>query len=372
MWMKGCALRLEKNEKVELRRRFIINFVYFLIFAGIVALVIRYMAKWMMPFVLAFVVAVLLQRPVKWLVKLTKGGKTFFSVALVIFMVLLLAGLVLLIGWRVVVWVTAFVGDSANILAIQDMLISIGDTIGHAIAKLSSALPADAVESLMNAVDSLTDTLISAFSGLFTGVASWALALTQQLPMWIVNFIIWVVASVFCTIDYDSIMAFFFRQLPEKTCTLITVAKEHCVKTVFKVLRAYMLLMLITFAELSIGFLILGVEHALLLGALVAVVDILPVLGTGTVLIPWSLIALILGDYKMFIGIGLLYIIITVVRNVLEPRIVSGQIGLNPLVTLFFMYLGLHSIGVIGMFIFPVVVMVAKELQDAGYIHIWK
>ena len=363
---------MDKKQKIESRRGFIINFIYFAIFTAIAFLVLRYMVKWMMPFILAFVVAMLLQRPVKWLVKLTKGGKKFFSVALVIFMVLMLAGLVLLIGWSVVTWVTDFVGNPANIQMIQDMVNSAGDNISDVISRMANSLPADGGESLMTAVDSVVESLISVFSDLFKWIGAWALDLTQQLPMWLVNFIIWIVASIFCTIDYDSIVAFFGRQIPEKTRNLIVVAKEHSVRTVFKVLRTYMLLMLITFVELSVGFLILDIEYAFLLGALVAVVDILPVLGTGTVLIPWSVISLIWGDYKLFIGIGLLYIIITVVRNILEPRMISEQIGLNPLVTLFFMYLGLHSIGVIGMFLFPVIVMVAKELQHAGYIHIWK
>ena len=363
---------MDKKQKIESRRGFIINFIYFAIFAAIAILVMRYLVKWMLPFLLAFVVAMLLQRPVKWLVKLTKGGKKIFSVALVIVMVLLVAGLVLLIGWRLVVWVTNFVGDPANIQMIQDAVNSIGDTISNAIANLSDKLPADTVESLTSGVDSLVSSLASAFSGLFTGIAAWALDVTKQLPMWLVNVIIWIVASVFCTIDYDAIVGFFGRQVSEKTRNLVVVAKEHCGRTVFKVLRAYMLLMLITFVELCLGFWIIGVDRVFLIAALVAVVDILPVLGTGTVLIPWSIVGLLMGDYKIFIGIGLLYIIITVVRNILEPRIVSDQIGLNPLVTLFFMYLGLHSIGVIGMFLFPVTVMVIKELQDAGYIHLWK
>ena len=363
---------MAKSEKVEMRRRFIINFVYFLIFVGIVFLVLRYLAAWMMPFVLAFVVAMLLQKPVKWLVKLTKGGKKFFSVALVVAMVLLLAGLVLLIGWSVVSWVIDVVSDPSTIQTLQSGLMSIGNAVQQALSKLSNTLPEDAVQSLMTAINSVTERLISAVSGLFASITSWALSLTKQLPMGIVSFIFWIVASVFCTMDYDNIIGFFARQLPEKTCRLISVTKEYCVHTVFKVLRAYLLLMLITFVELCIGFSVLGLKSAILLGAIVAVVDILPVLGTGTVLIPWSLLALILGDYKMFIGIGLMYIIITVVRNVLEPRLVSEQIGLNPLVTLFFMFLGLQSIGVVGMFVFPIVVMVLKKLQDAGYVRLWK
>ena len=244
---------MERNEKVEFRRRFIINFVYFLIFAGLVFLALRYLAAWMMPFVLAFAVAMLLQKPVKWLVKLTKGGKKFFSIALVVAMVLLVAGIVLLIGWRLVIWVTDFVSDPANVHTLQSGVTTAADAIQQALSKLSDTMPDTAVESLMSAINSVTEKLISLVSSLFASATSWVLNLTKQLPMGIVSFIFWIVASVFCTVDYDNIIAFFARQLPEKTCNLIAVAKNYCVNTVFKVLRAYLLLMLITFVELSIG-----------------------------------------------------------------------------------------------------------------------
>ena len=254
----------------------------------------------------------------------------------------------------------------------QSSVTAVVEAIRQALDKVSNSMSEEAVNSLMSAINTVAERLISVLSGLFASITSWALNITKRLPMGIVSFIFWVVASVFCTVDYDNIIAFFARQLPEKTCKLIVVTKDYGVNTVFKVLRAYMLLMLITFVELSVGFTVLGVKSSVLVGAVVAIIDILPVLGTGAVLIPWSLLSLILGDYKMFIGLGIMYIVITVVRNILEPRFVSEQIGLNPLVTLFFMFLGLQSVGVLGMFAFPIIVMVLKKLQDAGYIRLWK
>ena len=359
-------------EKVEKRRTFIINFLYFLIVATLVFFLLKYVVKWAMPFLLAFIVAFLLQKPLKWLVRKTKGGRKFFSVALVIVMVLVLAGLVVLISWRLFLWVKGYVMDQNSVNAVKEALKGIASAFQGVLNHLSDSLSDDAVASVTEAISSLTDKLIAIVTGWFGSLASWAINITQSLPMMLVSLIIWIVASVFCTIDYDQIVSFFMRQLPAKGAHLVDVTRNLFKDTLFKVLRAYLLLMCITFAELSVGLLILRVENAVLLAALIAVIDILPVLGVGTVLIPWALISLIMGNYGMFIGLGITYIVITVVRNVLEPRIVSRQIGLNPLVTLFFMFLGLKSIGVAGIFLFPVTVMVIKELQDAGHIHIWK
>lgn len=358
--------------KVEHRRSFLINLLYFGIIGLLVFLVFRYLALWMLPFVFAFIVAALLQKPLRWLVKVNNGGKKFFSVVLVVVCILILAGLILLLGWRVVVGVSNFVSDESNIQMIQDTVMNATGSIQNMISTLSDALSEEAVESLTAGIETISDNFLSVLTSMFTGAASWLLTFTtQRLPMILVSFIIWIVASIFCTIDYERVTGFFLRQVPDRHKELVNTTRELFTGTVFKMLKAYMLLMFITFVELSIGFMVLKVSYAIPLAALIALVDILPILGTGTVLIPWALISLIMGDYKLFIGLGIIYIIITVIRNIIEPRLVSQQIGLNPLVTLFFMYLGLRAIGLAGMLLFPMCVMVLKQLHDSGRIHIW-
>ena len=207
-------------------------------------------------------------------------------------------------------------------------------------------------------------------SNLFGSAAKW---MTAYLPSLFIGFVIWIAASIFLSIDYDKVTGFLLRQIPDCHQPLVAATRSLCHNTVFKMTKAYGLLMLLTFGELSAGLLILRVPYAIPLAALIAVVDILPVLGTGTVLIPWALICLIRGDMALFGGLTVLYIIITVVRNILEPRMVSHQIGLSPLVTLFFMFLGLKATGgLLGMLLFPIGIMILKQLQESGYIRIWK
>ena len=105
---------------------------------------------------------------------------------------------------------------------------------------------------------------------------------------------------------------------------------------------------------ICLGFLLLSVPYAVGLALLVAVIDIMPVLGTGLVLIPWAIIAAVLGSYKMAIGVAALYIIMLAVRNVVEPKLVGNQMGLHPLVTLIAMFVGLQLFGLAGLFGFPI------------------
>ena len=139
-----------------------------------------------------------------------------------------------------------------------------------------------------------------------------------------------------------------------------------------RILRVYLLLMCITFVELFIGFKILRVDMAFFYAFLTAIVDILPVLGTGTVLIPWGIIACILGNMGMGVGILILYVIITAVRQFLEPKIIGQQVGLHPIVTLICIFAGGKFMGILGIFLFPIMATVLKKMNDEGTIHLWK
>ena len=117
--------------------------------------------------------------------------------------------------------------------------------------------------------------------------------------------------------------------------------------------------------ELFVGLLLLRVPYAFLLALLIAVVDILPVLGTGTIVIPWGIITLILGNFPLGIGLLILYAIITVVRQSLEPRVVGHQIGLHPLITLISMFVGVSLFGFLGLFGLPIAVTVFVQIKRA-------
>jgi len=193
-----------------------------------------------------------------------------------------------------------------------------------------------------------------------------------SVPSFLVKFIITIVASFFFVSDYYAITSFLARQLPQKARDMLFKVKEKGVDVIFKFGRAYAILLSITFVELLIGFSLLRVDYALLIALLTAIVDILPVLGTGTVLIPWAAAMLILGNFPLGIGLLILYAIITVVRQMLEPRVVGKQIGLYPLVTLVCMFVGTYLFGFVGLFGLPIIATVLVQLNQSGDIHLFK
>ena len=114
----------------------------------------------------------------------------------------------------------------------------------------------------------------------------------------------------------------------------------------------------ITFIELFVGFLILGIDYSFVLAILIAVLDILPVLGTAVVLAPWGIILLLMKNYFLGVGMLILLLIISIVRQIIEPKILGDSFGVHPLVSLITLYIGLKLFGVVGMVLLPMIVMI--------------
>ena len=128
-----------------------------------------------------------------------------------------------------------------------------------------------------------------------------------------------------------------------------------------KYLRSYSLIFLLTFGELFLGFSVIGIDGAVVFAALVALVDILPVLGAGAVLVPWAIIEFILGNTALGVSLAVLQVIIAIVRQIVEPRIVGRGIGLHPVVSLMSMYVGLRVFGILGMIGAPLFFVIVKN-----------
>ena len=213
-----------------------------------------------------------------------------------------------------------------------------------------------------SAAASLGQTVVS-FSGTAMKSAS---GVAASMPMMILRIVLTIISTYFVSVDFERIVRCLKRLLPKKVEKMVYLIKKKTVHSLKVFLCSYCLLFLMTFVELSIGFFTLRIPYPILIGLLVAVVDIMPVLGTGTVLLPWAVIAVILKNIPLAIGMVLLYIIITVIRNIVEPRLVGQQIGLHPLATLISMFLGMQLLGIIGLFAFPIILSLLLQFQRDG------
>ncbi|MBQ8026850.1 MAG: AI-2E family transporter, partial [Clostridia bacterium] len=215
------------------------------------------------------------------------------------------------------------------------------------------------------------------FSSIMTPLSG-VISKASKVPSFLISIVIFFIACCFMTADYDRIVNFIKRQLPEKKKETLSKTKNLTISTLGKMIKAYCLIICITFTEIFIGLTVLDLlglytgGYKILIALGIAIVDIFPILGSGTVLIPWGIISLFTGNIGRGIGLLVIYVIITVLRQYIEPKLVAGQLGLPPIATLISMYLGLKIFGVLGMFILPLTITIIKVLNDDGVIHLWK
>lgn len=187
-------------------------------------------------------------------------------------------------------------------------------------------------------------------------------AVVGAMPELLLSLIVALIAAVYFCLDLEKINAYLLSLLPTKWAKSLISFKQSLFKTALSYLRSYLILMGFTFALLLVGFMLIGVNYALLLAAIISVVDLFPVLGVGTVLIPWAIGCFLFGDARSAIGLGILYLVCFVLRQYLEPRLVGNSLGIHPLAALFFMYAGFQFGGVFGMLLAPLICILLLPL----------
>lgn len=349
----------------ERKRKFIIDVVFIGLILAAVYFVIEYLAVWVLPFIIGLLVAIILQKPVAYLTEKTKVGRGFWSCLLVLTVLCALFAVIGLLGWALyeeapgfAKWLTGLVPD------IRDTFNSVSAWFSG----ITKMLPAGVSGALESAPANIISAVVSGVTGLVTLVAE---KVITDGPGLLISCIFSVVASCYITKDYRKIVNFILSQLSEKNAKIVVSIKQLFVTNILKMLRGYIIIMFITYIELFIALTILKVDYAAILAALIAVLDILPVVGTGTVLLPWFVISLLMGNVWLGVGVLITYIAITIIRNIIEPRIIGQQVGLPPIVTLIAMYVGLKIFGVLGMMLLPVSIIIIVKLQESGIIHIW-
>lgn len=196
--------------------------------------------------------------------------------------------------------------------------------------------------------------------------------ITSGLPSALIRWATALISSYFFAWDYPRIASFLSRQCPPRIRLPLQAGAAYARATLLRLIQSYGWILLITFSELALGLTLLHVARPIRLAVWIALIDILPVLGIGIVLIPWAGIALLQGAYARGVGLLILFAVISLLRNVLEPRIVGQKTGLSPLLTLICMMLGLWMFGVSGIFLLPIAVITLLHLQDRGLIRLYR
>lgn len=381
--------------EVEKRRKFIINIAYYSLLIALGLLAFRYAMGVCFPIIFAFFVATLLQRPKNYILKKTPLKKGLASTLCVITLLIVAVILASLIGVRVINEIKGFIDYVVLQLKNIDQFIN---TLEDSILGIVSNLPSFLSESLTDTVNTfftqlrqalsgddstLTQEITSSLGGAFslswiTTPLSGVITTAKQVPSFLIAVVVCIVACCFMTADYQMIMDFIKYQFPTEKRKDLARAKTLLKSSLGKMAKAYLSIMFITFLEVSLGLSALKVmgvfnsNYIVIIAVVTSIVDIIPVLGTGTILLPWLAYSFIVGNYAMGIGLLVMYIVISVIRQIIEPKFVAGQLGLPPFLTLTALYLGLKIFGVLGMIVMPLIIVMLKLLNDEGIIHLWR
>ena len=326
--------------------RMILNIVIPLLGLCLVIFLGPRLLHFFMPFVVGWILALLANPLVRFLERRVKLVRRHGSMLIIIAALAIVIGLFYGAGLLVYREMGSFLADAPEIY--QSVIAEIGDALQNG-RKLAEYFPQNLQPPLLAFSDNL--------DGLFGKLVSRAAEPTVQIaghvaksiPNLLVNMVIIILSSYLFLADRESIMRWLKEHLPAFVFRYIEYMKRDAKGVIGGYFLAQFRIMCVVALILAAGFLVLGVRYGVLLAFLTAILDFLPIFGTGTVLFPWAVVKLFAGEYAYATGLILLYILTQVVRQIIQPKIVGESMGLPPLMTLFLLYLGFKLRGLTGM-----------------------
>lgn len=318
------------------------------------------LAVFYMPFIIAFIISLMIEPAIKYLMKKTNLTRRMSSIIIFLIVFSIIIGAV---TWGVV----SLISESTNLLQtlnlyidkaytqIQEMVGKMSITKISISSNISSLVQNSSKEILFKISSWLTEILTKLINGI------------TSIPTIAIYVVITILSLYFICTDRIYILDFMEHHMPSKWVQKIARHIKEITKSLGGYLKAEATLIMVSFTISVIGLYIfkfvgMNVKYPLLIALAIGFVDALPILGSGTVMAPWAIISALNGDLKLGIAIIVLWIIMSVVRQFLEPKIVSGKIGIHPIFTLIAMYTGFKVIGVMGMLVGPIVLIILKSI----------
>lgn len=315
---------------------------------------IRYLLPPLMPFILAFVLVALADIPSAKLAKRTKIKAKVYRLLFSVILVLAVFVIMYLLLNKLVFEVSELTshlqdgGLERILLAIDEKLVSIGEKYPF-LASIS--------EESTGACAKMIELIEEAMAGVSTYLGQQASLLAGKmiisLPGTVLFIVIFIVALLFLALDFNGLKEKVRSLIPEKWRLKAARFKNSVLSSMVGYIKAYSLIMLVMFSVLFIGLTLIRSRYALTLAFITALLDMMPIIGVGIVLLPWAVALFLQGSAGMGLGVLGVYAACVITRQIIEPKIVGKNIGLPPVLTLICMYVGLKLFGAIGLIVFP-------------------
>lgn len=313
-----------------------------------------------LPFLIAFLIASMVEPLVKYTAKHTKLAR---KVSAIIVLVIVSAILIGLIAWGI----TSLISEASNLL---QGLNGYTEKIHNWFQNWVSSINFDKFnlsDQVSNVLQNSTQDLLNVISDWLKTILTSVLQVITSLPTIGVYIVVTLLATYFICADRLYILDQVEHHFPKTWVKRFTLHLRELLSSLGGYLKAQASLVIISFAIVLVGLTILkytgmDIQYPLLAALGIGFVDALPILGSGSVIIPWAVISATNGNIKLAIGLIIILVVITLGRQLLEPKIVSKQIGIHPIFTLIAMYTGFKLIGLLGLLVGPIAIIILKNI----------
>jgi len=349
----------------------IVRFLWVCILVYISYRIFLFATPLLYPFFISLVIALMINRPVTYLHEKWKVPRWL---AVIILLLLLLS----IVGGVITLAITETVTEIGHLMEIlphytnefadylektisQDFLIGIYNQFTFLWEQLDEPSQETIRTNVQNAIKVVTDTAKNLGLGFLNGLKNVLLSLPNMATVLVISLL----GAFFISKDFFLWEGRFRRLLPRGFNRRIDQVLIDLRNALFGFLRAQLTLISLTAAIVIIGLLIMRVDYAITIGLITGLVDLLPYLGTGTIFVPWIIYAFFKGNYTLVIGLSILYGIVVIFRQIIEPKVVAENVGLDPLLTLVALFIGLQLFGFLGLIAGPVSLVVINALIKA-------
>ena len=316
-----------------------------------------------MPFVIGWFISYIVSPLVNWLEKRLKIVKKLGSAIIIVLVLAAVIGIIYFACSKIIRESIALI---QNIPVLYSDIESGFDDIGKSLTGIFEMFPEGVRRVLSEMADNLDATVGKLVGRISEPTVTAAGNFAKRIPSILIGIIVTVISAYFFVAEREEVIQWSKKIAPNAIVERMTMVMDNLKYAVGGYFKAQFKIMTVVFAILLIGFLILDAHFAFLFALLIAFLDFLPFFGTGTALIPWALYKFLVGNYKMTIALLVLYGVTQLVRQMIQPKLVGDSIGLNPLLTLFLLYIGYKVGSVLGMIFAVPIGMIVINLFKAG------
>lgn len=339
------------------------NIILALIGLVLLIIVLPRVLSFFMPFVVAWIIALLASPMVKFLEEKLKIRRKAGTACVIIAVI----ALIVLIGYGVAAFlIDQIQGLMHDLPDIWEGLQLQIDEISRSFSRLFASLPKDVQESWAYFFENVENSLGEWVAGLGTPSMSWLGSMAKQLPNLFVAVIMCLVAAFAFTAERANMRNFMQDYMPETMKKYWDMIRVSLSSAVGGYLKAQLKIECWIYLIVAAGLLILRISYAPVLAIFIAVLDFLPVFGTGTILWPWIVFEVFGRNYKLAIGLALIWGVSQIVRQVIQPKIMGDSMGMHTLPTVFLLYIGYKVSGIFGMIIAVPIGIIFVNMYQAG------